>query len=273
MKFSVLQAVYRNDIPEHLDEAIRSVIDQTLPPNELVLVQDGEITPELQAVFGKWKSHLGDKLVHVVNNENQGLARALNIGLIECKYDYIARMDSDDISLPDRFEKQIIFLKDHPDISLLGGWYRQFDETMTREVADRKVPEHNDEIMRYSRIRTPINHTSIIFNKRDVLSVCGYPTYAGYHEDWALVLELSKNKFKCHNLQEYLINVRSSASFYNRRGGLKYAMIEQRTLIELLRRRLISLSDYALNVAIRIPIRFSPRRLRVFLYNIIRKVQ
>ena len=128
MTISVLMSVYCSEQPKFFDQAIGSVMEkQTLLPNQLVLVEDGKLTPELYAVVDKWKKRLGDKMTVLKQKENLGLTKSLNHGIKSISDDIIARMDSDDISLPERFRLQVEFLEKHPEIDILGGAIEEID--------------------------------------------------------------------------------------------------------------------------------------------------
>jgi glycosyltransferase involved in cell wall biosynthesis len=140
MSVSVLISTYYKEKPEWLDASLHSIYtNQTRKPDEIVLVQDGPLTPELQVVISTWKTALGDKLTIVVNEKNMGLAMSLNNGLKVAKGDIIVRMDSDDIAYPERISKQVYFMEQHPDIDVVGSWVSEFIDTPENEISTRKV--------------------------------------------------------------------------------------------------------------------------------------
>lgn len=273
MQFSVLMSVYKNDNPSHFADAIKSILDQTKLPDQIVIVRDGPVGKSLQKMIDNLKSRIIDKIdIRVISlDENLGLSKALNEGLKACKYNYVARMDSDDISLPNRFEKQFDFLSNNKNISLLGGWYEQYDITMTNRVADRKVPEFNYRIKKYAMTRTPFNHVTGVFRKDHVLEVGGYPSIYGRLEDWWLALRLINNGYQLHNLQEYLVKVRGGEDFLFRRGGVEYIRWEMKNLIMMYNEGLIDVSSLIINFVVRGITRLVPVSIRKIVYKLIRE--
>ena len=154
-------SVYYKENPSYLDDSLDSIFNQTLKPNEVVLVEDGPLNEELDNVINKYKNkHECFKIVKL--KENMGLGKALNEGLKYCQYEYVARMDSDDISIPNRFEKQISYLEQHPEIDMLGSNIAEYDEKMTTITGHRIVPENNNEILKMMKKRNPFNPMSVI---------------------------------------------------------------------------------------------------------------
>ena len=148
MKFSVLMSVYDKEKSEYLKEALQSLVDQTLLPDEVILVEDGPIGKNLQEVIKKYRSLLNIKSIKLENN--CGLAVALNEGLKHCTHDLVARMDTDDISLPERFEKQIAYMQNNPDISVSSGWIEEIDD-QGRFFCLRKLPETHEELVNFAK--------------------------------------------------------------------------------------------------------------------------
>src|SRR5690554_2110391 len=137
--FSVLLSVYENDNSTHFESALNSIWPaQSLKPTQVVIVKDGPLTKALEAVVANWKLHANGVVTEVPLKQNVGLARALNSGLKACHYDLVARMDSDDISAPDRFEKQVEFMRQNPSVDVLGSWMEVYDETLTRCTGVRR---------------------------------------------------------------------------------------------------------------------------------------
>ena len=273
MKFTVLISVYKNDDSVHFDKALRSVtIDQTLRPDEVVLVVDGPVTDDINKVIDQWQSQISIPFIVIRSVDNIGLSNALNLGIKHCKFDYIARMDSDDISLPYRFEKQLLFLNANSEVSLLGGWYKQYDKDMEYCLTERKVPVSFDEIKLFAMTRTPFNHVTAVFKKQSLVDIGGYPEIMGYMEDWLVALCLINKGFKIKNIPEYLVHVRGGTDFLDRRGGIAYARLEIKNLSKMHRLKLIGTRHFLLNLIIRISVRITPLFLRAYVYKMIRKV-
>ena len=219
IKFSVLMSVYKNDKPSYLKDAINSVMNQTLKPNQVVIMVDGPIGDNLKDVLNEYEDN---KIIDIIyKEENEGLGITLNRGLNYCKYDYVARMDSDDICESNRFEVEIGYLEKNNDIDVVGSLINEYDETMSRIISTRIVPENDDEIKEYLKKRNPMNHVSVIYKKEKVLEVGSYEDYL-FFEDYHLWSKMIKNNCKFHNIQLCLVKVRGGDSMFKRRGGKAY---------------------------------------------------
>ncbi len=223
MEFSVLMSVYISDNADYLLRAIESVtIDQTLKPAQLVLVKDGPVSAEINANIQKMQSVLNDagiELTVVLKEENSGLASALNTGLKYCKYEYVARMDSDDVSLPNRFELELSYIKDNPEISVLGGGITEFEDDEKRPIQARIVPQNHDEIVDMLKTRNAMNHVTVVFKKSDIIKLGGYSEDFGKLEDYKLWVDAVCAGLKLKNISEICVNVRVGAGFIERRSN------------------------------------------------------
>ena len=217
MKFSVLLSVYFKESASNLNSALTSIWDtQSLKPAEIVLVKDGPLTECLEAEIKEWERLLGRVLIIITLPTNKGLAFALNKGLNYCNYDLVARMDTDDISLPNRFEKQVQFMSLHPDIAASSGVIEEFDES-GRALAKRILPlEHNDLVL-FAKRRSPLSHPATIFRKRAVLAVGGYPEFRNA-QDYALWSLLIVRGYRLANHHDLLVMMRAGSDLINRRG-------------------------------------------------------
>lgn len=151
---------------EYLKQALQSVINQTLKPTEIVIVKDGPLTKELDECIENFqKQH--PKLFKIITfKKNRGLGLALRDGVKACKYEYIARMDSDDISKPDRFEKQFNYLQKHPEIALLGTWITEFSKDENNPDTVTKLPCTHQDILKFAKKRNPFRHMTMVLKKR-----------------------------------------------------------------------------------------------------------
>src|SRR5690625_4228661 len=175
MGFSVLLSVYKKERTEYFIQAMQSIWDeQTLKPNEIVLVKDGPLDKELDDAIKGVEKHIGDALKIISLEENVGLGAALNEGLKFCSYELVARMDTDDIALPKRFEKQVSFMNEHPYLAASSAWMEEFDDS-GKTIAVRKLPLDSVSIRSFAKRRNPLSHPLTIFRKSIVLSVGGYP--------------------------------------------------------------------------------------------------
>ncbi|MFZ5972409.1 MAG: glycosyltransferase [Bacteroidota bacterium] len=264
--FSVLISVYAREIPDFLRSSLESTVNQTLIPNEIVLVKDGPLTPELERVVEEF-SEKSPGLVQVVSLEkNVGLGQALSIGLLKCKNDIVARMDTDDICQNNRFEKQIQFLTDNPHIDLVGSNILEFETDPQKPSRVRQTPETDLAIKKAIRHRNPFNHMSVCFRKHSVLRVGNY-RHMPYFEDYDLWIRMTKGHCQFHNLQENLILVRTANDLIGKRHGLAYARLEWRFLWHHFVSGFFSPKEIFLNAALRFPIRIIPKRILALVYS------
>ncbi|MCX2897812.1 glycosyltransferase [Pseudomonas mandelii] len=268
--FSILMSVYNGDKAEPFADALKSVlVGSSIKPTQTVLVVDGPISAELNKVIDVFESDL--TVVRI--KDNVGLSNALNIGLDHCNFDLIFRMDSDDISTPDRFELQLEFFKKFTNAAMCSSWVAHYDETMLQYLGDRKLPELPSEVHRYSFTRTPINHPATAFRKSFVMKAGGYPDTRLPFEDWWLSLRVIKYGGEIYNLPKYLVNVRASADFHARRSGIKYLISEYNAIYLMHKEKIISTKWALANLLIRTPFRLLPKSaLNIVYKNIIRKI-
>ena len=268
IKFSVSMCVYGGDNAKHFDEALASVINQTLKPTELVLVVDGPIPDSIESVIEKYRSSLSDidfKVNYLEKNMGHGEAR--RICFEKCSYDLIALMDADDLAVPQRFEKQIECLGAHPELSIVGGNIHEFIGTPENYVGKRIVPQTDDEIKEYMKKRCPMNQMTVMFKKKDVAAVGGYLDWF-CDEDYYLWIRLALGGYKFGNLEENLVNVRVGEDMYQRRGGIKYFNSEAKLQKLMLDRKMIGFPRYLINVSERLVLQvLMPNKLRGFIFQ------
>lgn len=241
-KFSVLISVYAKDVPEYLDLALKSVINQTVQPSEIILVEDGPISTGLSTVVDNYQDHFKGNFKVVVSKNNSGLGSALNLGTQYVTTDWIARMDSDDYSLSDRFEKQLKVVNEHPNLAIIGGQLEEFDSDINNIVSSRKVPTDPELIRSFIKWRSPFNHPTVLINKEKLLSVGGYQSF-GNLEDYYLWARIIANNLQVINVPDVLLKMRVDQGMYDRRGRLKnlrYFMKLRRYLRE---QRLVSATE------------------------------
>lgn len=266
MSFSVLISVHATDNPEHFDQAIMSVVRQSLRPDELVLVKDGTLGKALEKVVNKWAAQLSDKCRIVPLESSAGLGEALRIGTTCCQHEIVARMDADDVCLPNRFERQIEFLQANPDIDVVGSWVGEFDENPETVVTVRTTPVLSQEIRQYARFRNPVNHPTAVFRKDAVMRTGGYRSFPKL-EDYDLWARLMMQGGRIANIGEVLVRQRVGGSFYARRGGLAYARGEWALQVNFLRMGFIDWKVFIANVAVRACIRCLSSAVRARIYR------
>lgn len=266
MKFSCLMSIYKKDNPSFLKEAIESIVTQERIPDEFLIVKDGPLTKELDDILNYYSKKYG--FINVCGyDQNKGLGFALNFGISKCKYDIVARMDSDDISIKERFNIQIGYLEKNPSIRVLGSNTNEFIDSIDNVISYRKMPETNDEIIKYSKTRCPFIHPSICFYKSDVLEVGNYSSNFYLCEDYDLWTRLISKGFKCYNMQSVLVFMRTSEDFYKRRGGLKYCKNILKFKKHLRKQRYMSFFEYFKTSIASLIVTLMPNFLRKLFYK------
>lgn len=201
-----------------------SMFRQTLPTDDFVLVCDGPLTEDLDAVITSYSRQYPAILRVLRLPSHQGLAAALNAGLQSCRHDLIARMDSDDISLPHRCAMQFgCFTSTPSELSILSGTILEFDSTPAISTGRRTVPSGHQAICRYSKKRSPFNHPAVMYRKSAVTAVGGYREDFSCLEDYDLWIRMLQNGFRGENLREPILFMRTGAGLYRRRSGRNYA--------------------------------------------------
>lgn len=227
--FTVLMSVYHKDIPSLLDMALDSIFQNSLQPTKIILVYDGPIENDLDAVV---KSYLDRGNLYIYKLEkNEGLASALNFGLKFCETEWIVRADSDDFNYPNRFLELSKLMV--PELDLFGSFIEEIDSDGSL-IGLRAPPAKHSDIKRYIKYRNPFNHMSVSFRRSFVLSAGGYPNLH-LREDYALWATMIALGAKCRNIQVPLVRASTGRAMYHRRGGFKYALGEyqlQRHLVK-----------------------------------------
>jgi len=269
VEFSVLISIYDKEKPECLAECLSSIAYQTVLPAEVIIVEDGYIGDDLKSVIDHYKNNLNIKSLKL--DCNYGLGLALNEGLNVCGHEIVARMDTDDIAVKDRFEKQISFLIDNPDIDIVGSWIAEFENDINQIFGVRKVPPTHDEIFNMSKRRSPTNHVTVMFKKSAIIKSGGYMHFPGLedHHLWMRMLSAGK---KFANISEVLVYVRTPNEFYSKRGGILYLLKNIRLQILFFQSRYITFSILVQNIFIRCVIFIMPPYGRKIIYKIMRKL-
>jgi glycosyltransferase involved in cell wall biosynthesis len=263
LEFSVLISVYIKEKPENIRLAFQSLVDQSLPAKEVILVKDGPLGDDLNKVIALFEEQL--PLKYVVLEKNMSLGYALNVGLEHCQYEWVARMDTDDICHGDRFKIQAEFICNHPEYDLVGTNIIEFIEKPGDLNRQKKVPEKHKDIVRFAYSRCPFNHPSIFFRKSAVLAVGSYQAMVLF-EDYYLWFRLIKAGFKFYNIQQPLLFFRLGKDMLGRRQGLEYGVNESKFFIQAYQEILIPFSAL-MKFLMRFPVRILPRSFTLFLYN------
>lgn len=215
-KYSVLMSLYIKEKPEYLDLAIQSMVNQTLKPDEIVIVKDGQITPELQKVLDKYDKEYPELFNIVGYEKNRGLGLALNYGLEHCRNELVARMDTDDIAKPERCMKQVKAFEKHPNYAIIGSAVDEFYGTPDNITGRRVVPSQPKEIYEFAKRRSAFNHPSVMYRKSKVLEFHGYSDLRR-NQDVDLFGRMLFGGCKAANFKESLLWFRSDENLAKRR--------------------------------------------------------
>ncbi|MDF9745867.1 glycosyltransferase [Natrinema salsiterrestre] len=264
---SVVLPVYSGDESTHLDSAIKSVIEQTRNPDEVVLVQDGPVNESIEQVITNWCECQPEIINHHEIPKNQGLGNALRVGVEHCSSEFVARMDADDISYSNRFETQLLYLRRHPEVDIVGGYIQEFSEKPEKVAAVRTVPLDHDDIRAYARHRNPMNHVTVMFRREAVLNAGNYHNAEDPMEDYWLWARMLRDGATFANVADPLVKVRAGDELYKRRGGWKYARKELCLQRDLYRWGISSLPRCLFNAASRAALRLVPNSVRGDIYQ------
>lgn len=277
--FSLLMSVYQGDSADHLRSAVLSnTVEQQVYPAQVVIVRDGPVKADVQSFlqnmdqllrqgFADAGVDLVPEFVYVPIKRNHGLAYALNEGLQHCRYDIVARADSDDIALPRRFSVLLPRLKN---CAVIGSAIQEFsgnEQDSYKLGSIRKLPTGGEELSRYARLQSPLNHPSVVFRKSIVQAVGGYPEDVGRFEDYLLWEQLLLSGAVLNNVPEVLVLYRVDAGAYARRGGWYMFRGEIALQRRFLADGFISTAQFIRNVLIRTFYRLAPTWLRQFMYR------
>ncbi|MFD1362330.1 glycosyltransferase [Lentibacillus salinarum] len=214
--YSVLMSVYQKETPEYFITSIESMINQTLPPNEIVIVKDGELTEELDEVINRYQTSYPNLFTVVPLQHNVGLGKALNYGLENCKNELVARMDTDDISVRDRCELQINKFVKNDNLSIVGSFIDEFYDDPENILSSRVVPITHQDILKFSRRRNPFNHPTVMYKKSAVLRCGGYGDYRR-NQDFDLFVRMLNSGFIAENVDKALVLFRANQNNSERR--------------------------------------------------------
>lgn len=266
--YSVLMSVYYKEKAEYLQQALDSIFNQTILTNDFVLVCDGKLTESLNEVIEKTRKKYPE-ILHVIRlDQNQGLGNALNIGIKYCKNELVARMDSDDISYPDRCERQIKIFNNMNNVSIVSGTVEEFSSDINIVNSKRVLPENNKNIREFAKSRNPFNHPCVMYKKSHVEEAGGYKDFY-LLEDYYLWIRMLLKGFEGYNIQVSLLHMRAGSDMYKRRSGWKYSK-SQRYLFKYMKdTEFITYVQYTKNIVIRTLSSIAPNSLRKMMFETI----
>lgn len=242
MNYSILMSVYKKEKAEYLVPSIQSMLAQTVPAEQFVIVKDGPLTEELDQVIQTYVDKNPELFTIVPLKENVGLGRALDFGMAECRNDLVARMDSDDISLPERCEKELALFAADPDLAIVGTNIDEFYDDPSDVKMSRVVPSDYEQIKKASGRKMPFNHPTVMYKKSEVIRCGGYGKMRR-KQDRDLFSRMINMGCKAQNINESLLLFRSNADNYKRRKSWTYCKSTVDVTIEIWKRGHCSFGD------------------------------
>lgn len=262
--FTVVMSIYNRDDPKYFIDAIQSVLNQSLPPSEVLIVVDGQVNTMIQAALATLSVYPVIRIIQL--ESNMGLGGARHIAIQQATKDIIAVMDSDDICADGRFQRQILMLKNN-NLDVVGGYIEEFDLIPRDNPRTRLVAVSHDALVRRARWKNPMNHVTIMFRKSAYIAVGGYKAIR-YVEDYDLFYRMIISGARFENIPENLVYVRCGKEVLGRRVGFSYFRSEL-LLFNIMRRdKFINNPQWMLNVCIRIFARAMPRFLLGYVYKV-----
>ena len=259
-------SLYAKEKPQYFDESIKSVLSNSVIPDEIVIVLDGPITDELSRVLDKYVSDRPNLYNIVPLEVNQGLGLALREGILHCKNELIARMDTDDVCRQDRFELQLKEFKENPCLDICGSHIAEFEESPDKIVAKRMVPLENESIRKYQRKRDGFNHVSVMFKKTAVLKAGNYQQCM-LMEDTLLWVNMFKSGAIGMNIDDFLVFVRIGKDMYERRGGLEYFRKYKQGRKRIYKTGFINWWDYHYSLFVQLIVSILPNSIRGLIFK------
>ena len=271
VKFSVLMSVYKKEKPNNLRECFESLLLQTVKADEWVMVKDGPLTRELDDVIEEYQIQYPNLIKCVELSKNRGLGLALREGILHCSNELIARMDTDDICVYNRFEKQLIEFEKNPTIHICGTYIEEFEDETKQVVSVRKVPLHQEEIKKYQIYRSSFNHVSVMFKKTAVLHAGNYQD-ALFVEDDLLWVNMLNTGSVGVNIAECLVRVRVGKELIKRRGGYSYYKQYKSGRKKIRDTGFINERQYCISLLIQLMVCLVPNSIRRKIFiNLLRK--
>lgn len=266
MQFSVLMSLYINEKAEYVKACFDSLLAQTVPATEWVVVEDGPLTDEMYTLLDTYQDTHPGLIRRFLLEKNCGLGVALGKGVHECKYALIARMDTDDIARTDRFEKQLELFRRDPMLDICGSHIKEFEGTIANVLSTRNVPLNDKDIKRYQKRRDAFNHMTVMFKKEAVLKAGNYKSCL-LMEDSLLWANMIMSGAKCTNVDDYLVYARIGDRMFERRGGFTYYKKYKAGRKIIYNTGFISWWDYCYTLIVQFIVAVLPNKVRGRVYK------
>lgn len=266
MNFSVLMSLYIKEQASYFEECLLSILSQTVLPSEIVIVLDGPVSNSVRSVLNKYIEMYPHLFKIVPLEKNSGLGIALAKGILECSNELVARMDTDDIAVKNRFELQLNEFEKDPELDICGSTIMEFERNIDHVVSKRSVPLTDKEIKIYQKRRDSFNHMTVMYKKSAVLRSGNYQP-CPLMEDSLLWVHMIQSGAKCMNLQQPLVYARVGKDMFERRGGLDYFKKYKIGRKKILETGFLSKKDYYLTIIIQFFVCIMPNKSRGFIFK------
>ena len=247
LKISLIIPVYINTTKKNFTECFLSVINQKYLPKQILVCVDGPIKSSLKKYIILLKNK--KKIDTFYQVENVGLGKILREAVVKSRFNLIARLDSDDICLNQRFLIQYKFLRKNRNIDMVGGWINEVNKN--KIVFKKILPKSSKEIKKYAILRNPINHPTVMFRKDKILDVGNYE-HQPFFEDYLLWIKLIKNNKKIVNLDHSFVQMNIDENFYKRRSGFFYYLMFVKFQLKIYSLNFISIYILIINIFLRL---------------------
>lgn len=265
-QLSVLMSLYIKEKPEYAKACFESLLKQTVQANEWVIVEDGSLTENMYALLDEYQNKYPGLIKRVPLEKNQGLGLALRVGILECRNELIARMDTDDIAREDRFEKQIIEFEKNPKLDICGSHIIEFEGTLNNVLSKRNVPINHSKIVKYQKTRSAFNHMTVMYKKSAVLKAGNYE-HCLLMEDDMLWVKMILSGAQCANVDDYLVYVRTGTAMIERRGGWSYYKKYRNGKKRIKQTGFINEQDYLKAIIPQLVVSLIPKRIRLWVFT------
>ena len=265
-KFSVLMSLYIKEKPEYARECFESLLNQTVTADEWVIVEDGPLTDELYSLLEEYEKKYPNLLKRVPLEKNMGLGLALAEGMLHCKNELVARMDTDDICRKDRFELQLAEFQKDSELDVCGSHIIEFENDVNNVVAKRVVPLTDEDIKQYQKRRDGVNHMAVMYKKSKVLEAGNYQSCM-LMEDTYLWVRMILAGARFVNIDDSLVYARIGKDMFERRGGYSYYKKYKSGRKKVRETGYIGWVDYYYTLCVQFVVAIIPNKLRGFIFK------
>lgn len=266
MNFSVLMSLYYKEDPAYLRQCMDSLLAQTVLPEQIVIVKDGPLTASLETVLEEYTSRAPALYTIVPLEKNVGLGLALAEGMLHCRNELVARMDTDDICRSDRFALQLAEFEKDPTLDVCGSHIAEFEGSPQNIVARRTVPLADEVIRQYQKRRDGVNHVTVMYKKSKVLEAGNYQSCMLMEDTYLWVRMMLCGAVFC-NIDDDLVYVRIGSDMFERRGGLAYFKKYRQGRKKVKETGYIGLWDYYYTLAVQLVVALLPNGLRGWIFK------